>query len=337
MDSQIDKSNFRQFILQVPDQFEEGLRLGKDVKIEGDFSQVCISGMGGSALPANLLRTYIHSINDGKPVEIFINRYYSLPPEAVGKNTLNFIASYSGNTEETLSSLEEIKSENLPFVGFSSGGKLEDICKSANAPHVKLPVPFPNYQPRMGTGYFFSSMLQALINQGLVSDFSPEIKENASRLKDYMEKYEQKGRELATKLSGKTPVIYASPKYKSVAMIWKIKLNENGKTPAFWNFFPELNHNEMVGFTNPQSKFFVIMLRDRDDNPRNLKRYEATEGLLKEKSIESEIIDMDGSDVFSKMFLSICLADWASYYLALEYQQDPTPVDMVEKLKKILA
>ena len=79
------------------------------------------------------------------------------------------------------------------------------------------------------------------------------------------------------------------------------------------------------------------MLRDRDDNPRNLKRYEATEGLLKEKSIESEIIDMDGSDVFSKMFLSICLADWASYYLALEYQQDPTPVDMVEKLKKILA
>jgi glucose/mannose-6-phosphate isomerase len=120
-------------------------------------------------------------------------------------------------------------------------------------------------------------------------------------------------------------------------MIWKIKINENAKTPAFWNYFPELNHNEMVGFTNPQSKFFIIMLKDNDDNPKNLKRYEATADLLKEKNIESEIIDMQVEDVFSKMFLSVTYADWTSYYLALLYNQDPTPVELVEKLKKILA
>ena len=152
-----------------------------------------------------------------------------------------------------------------------------------------------------------------------------------------MDTYEARGQALAKKLVGKTPVIYSSPKYKSVAMVWKIKLNENAKTPAFWNFFPELNHNEMVGYTNPQGKFFIIMLKDKNDDPRNLKRYESTAELLREKEIDSEIIEMEGDDVFSRMFLSITLADWTSYYLALEYDSDPTPVEMVEKLKKILA
>ena len=152
-----------------------------------------------------------------------------------------------------------------------------------------------------------------------------------------MEHHENQGKELASKIRGKTPVIYSSPKYKPVAMIWKIKINENAKTPAFWNFFPELDHNEMVGFTNPQGKFFIIMLKDSEDDPRNLKRFDATSKLLREKGVESEIVEMHGNNVFSKMFSSLNLADWTSYYLALEYGQDPTPVDMVEKLKKILA
>jgi len=200
-----------------------------------------------------------------------------------------------------------------------------------------LPIPYPNYQPRMGTGYFFGVMFQLLVNQGLVPDLTPGILSDAKKLNDSMQAHENKGQELAKKLFGKTPVIYASPKFKSVAMIWKIKFNENSKTPAFWNFFPELNHNEMVGYTNPQGKFFAIMLKDLDDNPKNLKRYEATANLLNEIGIDSEIIEMEGENVFLKMFSCINYADWASYYLALEYGQDPTPVDLVEKLKKILA
>ncbi|MBI4097834.1 MAG: bifunctional phosphoglucose/phosphomannose isomerase [Candidatus Levybacteria bacterium] len=337
----IDKSNFRQFILDTPAQFEIGMSLAKDIKIDGNFNSVTVSGMGGSALPTNLLQAYcidlIKKTPDFKPFGISINRYYSLPPEAKEQGALNFIASYSGNTEETLSSLEEARNLNLPFIGFSSGGKIEDLCKRYGAPHVKLPIPYPNYQPRMGTGYFFGSMLKLLINHGLIPDKTSQLLESASKFNGYMQNYEKKGKELAKKLIRKTPVIYASPKYKSVAMVWKIKLNENAKTPAFWNFFPELNHNEMVGFTNPQAKFFILMLKDKDDHPRNLKRYEASSLLLKEKGVESEIIEMDGDDVFSKMFLSITYADWTSYYLALEYNQDPTPVYMVEELKKILA
>jgi len=337
----LDQSNFRQFILDTPNQFKIGMSLTKDIKIEGSFNSLTVSGMGGSALPANLLRAYCNSLfknhPEYKPFEIYINRYYSLPPEAQGKNALNFIASYSGKTEETLASLEEVKALNLPFIGFSSGGKVEELCQLYGAPHVKLPIPYPNYQPRMGTGYFFGAMFQLLVNHGLVPDLTVDLLSEADKFNDYMSEYEKKGKELAQELSGKTPVIYASPKYKSVAMVWKIKINENAKTPAFWNFFPELNHNEMVGFTNPQGKFFIIMLMDKEDNPKNLKRYIATADLLKKNGIGSKIVDMDGDGIFAKMFLSISLADWTSYYLALEYGQDPTPVALVEELKVILA
>lgn len=336
----IDVSNFRQFIVDAPKQFEEGLSLSKNVRVDGTFSSVTISGMGGSALPANLLRVYCNDLfknnQNYNPVEIYINRYYSLPPETY-RNSLNFIASYSGNTEETVSSFEEAHKAGLKCIGLSSGGKIEEMCKEWGVPHIKLPIPYPNYQPRMGTGYFFGAILQVLVNQKLLPDTTAELLSSANLFNGKMNKWEEQGKVLAQKLMGKTPVIYSSPKYKPVAMVWKIKINENAKTPAFYNFFPELNHNEMVGFTNPQGNFIIIMLKDLADNPKNLKRYEATAMLLESKGLDCEILNMEGKSVFEKIFSSIYLADWTSYYLALSYNQDPTPVDMVEELKKILA
>lgn len=337
----LDKSNFKQFILTSPSQFETGMSLASKTKIPGNFKNIIISGMGGSALPANLLRIYCDELfkthAEYKPFEIYVNRYYSLPRQSYLQNSLNIISSYSGNTEETVSSLEEVRKANLPFIGLSSGGKVEELCKKYAVPHIKLPIPYSNFQPRMGTGYFFGAMLQLLINQNLIPDISSEIPFLTEKLNGQMKNLEKKGVKLARKLKGKTPVIYASYKYKSVAMVWKIKINENAKTPAFWNFFPEANHNEMVGFTNPQGKFFIIMLKDTQDHERNQRRYEATARLLKDRGIESEIINMEDGNVFYKIFSSISLADWTSYSLALGYEQDPTPVDMVENLKKILA
>ncbi len=337
----IDKSNLRQVIIDFPDQFGQGLEIGKNIKLQGKFNSVTVSGMGGSALPADLFRIYSNNLlkahQDYKHFEINVNRYYSLPPESYSSSTLNLISSYSGNTEETISSLEEAHTSSMSFIGLSSGGKIEELCKQYDAPHVKLPIPDPSFQPRMGTGYFFGAILQVLINHGLLPDVSQELINLSEKLKIDTEQREEEGKLLAKKIMGKTPIIYASPKYKPVAMVWKIKINENSKTPAFWNFFPELNHNEMVGFTNPQGKFFVIMLKDPLDNQRNRKRYEATASLLSVKGIKSEILEMQGKTVFEKIFSSIALADWTSYYLALLYDQDPTPVDLVEEFKKIIA
>ena len=125
IDTNVDKSNLRQVIIETPSQFEVGLSLAKNIKLEGQFEDVIISGMGGSAWPTNLLRTYCNRLFKDhpkyKPFEIYINRYYSLPPESYSTNTLNLISSYSGTTEEAISSLEEAHAAGLSFIGFSIG------------------------------------------------------------------------------------------------------------------------------------------------------------------------------------------------------------------------
>ncbi len=339
----LDTFNFRQMIIDSPLQFQAGFDLAKDVHIPGTFTSIMISGMGGSALPADIFRTYLNDEflrskkdpSQESPLAVYQNRSYTLPKEAF-KNCLNFICSYSGNTEETIASFEEALANHLPCIGLSSGGKIEEMCKENNVPHIKLPIPFSGFQPRVGTGYFFSAMLQVLINQGLVRDTTEEILLEGEVMKEQIASIEEKGKQLSLKVSGKTPVIYSVPNYQSVAMIWKIKFNENAKTPAFFNVFPEMNHNEMVGWTLPQGKFFVFMLKDTLSHPRILKRFEITADLLREKGVEVLLLDMIGESVFQKIFLSILLADFTSYYLALEYGQNPTPVDMVESLKKLL-
>lgn len=337
----LDVSNLRQMILDGPDQLRTGFEIAKDIKVEGNFQSIEISGMGGSALPGNLFRVYLSELarrggGTLSRLAIFQNRFYTLPHEAYDR-CLNFICSYSGNTEETVASFEEAIKAKLPVIALSCGGKIETMAKEHSIPHIKLPIPTPNFQPRVGTGYFFGALFQVLVNQGLVQDTREELLGEAQKVKQALEKLEKQGKELAEKMAGKTPVIYASTRFKSVAMIWKIKLNENAKTPAFWNYFPELNHNEMVGWTNPQGKFLVIMLRDPEDLPANLKRFSVTAELLRKQGVEVEILDMEGESAYTKMFMSIALSDFASYYLALSYNQDPTPVQMVEDLKKKLA
>ena len=336
----LDTYNFRQMILDSPDQFMVGFKIAQGISLPGTFKSVMISGMGGSALPGNLFRVYLSDLAGrekitGERVGIFQNRFYGLPHESFDA-CLNFICSYSGNTEETIASFEEALRNNLPCIGFSSGGKIEEMCREHGVPHVKMPIPGEGFQPRMGTGYFFGAMYRVLINQGLVPDTQEEIIAYAELLKGQLPEFEAQGIKLSEKLVGKTPVIFGTTRFKSVAMIWKIKINENAKTPAFYNFFPELNHNEMVGYTNPQGKFIVIMLRDSGDFAPMQKRFEVTAGLLREKGVTVEMVDMPGESVFEKMFGSILIADFASYYLALEYGQNPTPVDMVEQLKKML-
>lgn len=334
----IDKENLRQVIIDSPKQIGAGLKLAEKINISGDFKSLMVSGMGGSALPANILRIYLNDLYAKNPEKnhrfgIFQNRAYSLPPEAYD-NCLNFFSSYSGNTEETVASLEEALKSVLPSVGFASGGKLHEMCAKNSVPCVSLPG---GIQPRYALGYSFAAMFRVLANIGMVEDKSEELIALSEKLDKTVLALEARGKELAGKLVGKTPIIYASAKFKALAMIWKIKINENAKTPAFHNFYPELNHNEMVGYTLPQGKFHVITLLDKNDHPQNIKRMRITAELFQEKGIETTIIEMENDNIFNAIFSTLLLGDWTAYYLALAYGQDPTPVVMVEDLKKKLA
>ena len=335
---EIDKDNMLGVINSSPDQLTEGLILGKDIKIDKKFDSVVLSGMGGSALVAELLRIYLNDLkNTAQAVRIYINRSYSLPKVSYAPNCLNIISSYSGNTEETLSSFDEALKNNLNCLGMGSGGKLKEVCQEKKIPFLEMPVPSSTFQPRCATGYGFSALLQLFAATGVLTLEKEDLKNAAEKIKADLNVFSTLGKDVAKKLIGKTPVIYAPEKFKALARIWKIMFNENAKTPAFWNYLPELSHNEMVGFTNPQSQFHFIMLRDKNDFPQNLKRLEMTVAIFKEYGIDSTVIDIPEGEIIYRIFATLQIGNYVSYQLALNYGIDPTPVAMVEKLKKMLA
>ncbi|OGZ72399.1 MAG: bifunctional phosphoglucose/phosphomannose isomerase [Candidatus Staskawiczbacteria bacterium RIFCSPLOWO2_01_FULL_38_12b] len=329
--SNTDKSNMKQVIIDSPLQIKDGLDLAKNINIENNFSNVIICGIGGSALPGDILNTIVNA-----PIPISLHRSYNLPTQA-NEKSLVICISYSGNTEEPLSALQEAITRKLPIICMASGGQIEMLCLKNNIPFVKIPS---GIQPRSATGYIFSALVKILANAKIIDDMSSEILRTSKQLQEINTSLENEGNKLAKKLSKKIPVIYSSDSLKNLAMVWKIKFNENSKIPAFYNYFPELNHNEMVGYTGLKKlgikNFFVIILQDKSEHPRILKRMELTTNIIKKSGAKVEIIGIkDGSPLF-KIFSSLLLGDWVSYYLAMENDTDPTPVSMVEEFKKLM-
>lgn len=325
----VDQSNLRRVILEYPNQLQLGQKFATKIKAENKkYSNLIICGMGGSALPGDILASYLDRTKKFN-LPITINRTYVLPKNATA-DSLILVCSYSGNTEETINCFEQALKLGSQVIAFSKGGKVKEMAEKNKTPWVQFKIDFQDFQPRYAATYVFAAFHQVLTNIGLCDRINkfPQIDSKSSEIL---------GEELALKIKGKTPIIYASDKYKLLAKNWKIKINENAKTPAFWNYFPELNHNEMVGFTNPQSGFFTIMLVDeQDDHPKIQRRIEITASLYKKCGIESEIVKIKGKTFLEKILGTLVLGDWVSYYLALEYGQDPTPVEMVEDLKKKL-
>jgi glucose/mannose-6-phosphate isomerase len=325
MNKNLDKSNLRQVIIDYPNQLEIGKKFAEnvDLKLDKKPSNLIICGMGGSALPGDVLIAYLR--NKGVKLPIYVVLDYSLPRET-NKNSLIFISSYSGNTEETVACFEEALEKKLNIIAFSESGKVEEIAQKNDIPHVKYQIDFPNFQPRYAVSYAFMAMNEVLTNLNLSDtiEFLPKINSLSK---------ENFGKDLAKKAKNKIPIIYASENFGFLSKTWKIKINENSKLPAFWNVFPALNHNEMVGFSKPPHDYFVIMLKDSTDDPRNQKRMDLTAELYRERGIETEIIEIEGADFLEKFLNTSILGDWISYYLALENNQDPNPVDMVEEFK----
>lgn len=323
--NKLDQYNLKHVIETCLDLSDVGKKFAKDINLpKKDYSNLIICGMGGSALPAEILSSFFQN-KGGFDLPIYICRDYKLPKSA-NKKSLIFISSYSGNTEETVSSFKEALKLKAQIVAFSAGGEVEKIAVKNKVPHVKFVIEFDHFQPRYAAVISFVAMLQILKNSKLAKGSINIPKVNTSSLEDI-------GKKLAKKIKGNTPIIYSSDLLKVIAQNWKIKINENSKTPAFWNYFPELNHNEMVGFTNPQAKFIVIFLTSNGDSASIKKRMETTSKLYAAKGLKTEHFEIKGKNFLEKLFYGLALGDWVSYYLALEYKQDPTPVDMVEELK----
>lgn len=321
----IDTQNMKAVLDNFPQQCKQALMLGRNIKIKTPISALVFCGVGGSAIPADIIKAAFDL-----PFPVIETRDYTIP-KWVKSDALVFAISYSGDTEETIANYSEARKRGCQIISLSSGGKLYELCRQYNTPHIAVPK---GIQPRDAIGYQTLPLLNVLIDNRILGDRTRDDMEDMISI--ISGDYHAKAKPIAEKLIDKVPLIYASRAMSVAAHAWKTKINENAKVHAFWNEFPELNHNEIVGFTSAKSDFFVIMIEDDADHPRTKKRMEITRDLIKEKGTPVFMMKLTGRNALAKIFSAIYLGSYVGYELALRYNTDPSPVEIVQQLKRLM-
>ncbi len=304
------------------------------------ITSVVVAGMGGSALAALVAKVLL---NQELPLTFEVVRTYDLP-SYVNDHTLVIASSYSGNTEETLSALEQAQQKGAQIGILASGGKLIEAAQQHDIAYVTLPA---GIQPRMAVLYNLRGLFALLENFGVVGDrwlkelgsLSEWLKTETNQWTPNVPTHHNYAKQLALEAVGKSPVFYGSPLTAPLAYKWKISWNENAKNVAFWNEYPEFNHNEFLGWSShPVEKpFAVIDLKSKFDRPRVLQRFELSDRLLSGKRPHALTLQLKGETLLAQLVWGSILADFASTYVAILNQVDPTPVVLIEKLKQELA
>ncbi|MEZ0537650.1 bifunctional phosphoglucose/phosphomannose isomerase [Caldicellulosiruptoraceae bacterium PP1] len=341
---QNDPSGMFEATFKLPEQIAHAFEIGQNISVDikpTEIDKVVISGLGGSAIGGNLLRVYVL---DKCSVPVVVNRDYVLP-KYVDNKTLVVASSYSGNTEETLSAYNDAKAKGAKIVAITTGGKLKELATNDGYPVITIPA---GLSPRAALGYSFIPLLMLFVKIGLIPPIDNEVKETIEVLSDLRERYkpevpEEKNlaKRLTLKLWNKLPIIYGiSGTTEVIAERWKGQICENSKSPAYFNIFSELNHNEVVGTDSPKhilGLFEIVMLHDVEDHPRNAIRMDITKDLVKNNVSGVNDIYSVGETRLARTFSLIYLGDYVSLYLATLYQNDPTPVKKIDILKNKLA
>lgn len=304
-----------------------------------EITRVVVAGMGGSALAALLAKSWLKS---ELVVPFEVVRTYELPAY-VDYNTLVIASSYSGNTEETRSCLEDARERGAQLAVIAAGGALIEAAQTESIAHVRLPG---ELQPRMAVIYNLRALAALLAHFNLTSLMAfNEIAETANWLGAETAQWtsdvttdKNYAKQLALLAVGKTPVFYAGGLMAPVAYKWKISWNENAKNVSFWNEYPEFNHNEFIGWTSHpiEKPFAVFDLISNFEHPQILKRFEISDRLLSGQRPKATVVNLKGNTPLAQMLWGSILADFVSIYVAILNGVDPTPVPLIEKLKKEL-
>ena len=339
---QFDKLGMLNHLHRFPEQCQKAWE--KVLKFElppqySKISNVVIVGMGGSAIGGDIARRL--ALTESK-LPVRVHRDYDLPA-FVDESTLVIASSYSGNTEETLSAFTKSLKTSAKKLVITSGGKLKHLAENEG-----IPVFMVDYQapPRAAFPSNFVPLVGILQNLGLLADKSADLHEAVDILnnlsRDFMETRplaSNPAKQLATKLRGHIAVIYGAEMLSEVAQRWKGEFNENSKTWAFFENFPELNHNAVVGYEFPpeaKERILVLMLRSSSLRPRNLLRYEVTAKLLAKAGITYEFVEAIGKSTLAQMMSLVLLGDYASFYLSMLNEVDPTSTDAINFVKQYL-
>ncbi|TET26608.1 MAG: bifunctional phosphoglucose/phosphomannose isomerase [Candidatus Bathyarchaeum sp.] len=339
---EVDRSDMLSDLAKTPNYCRDAIKRAKQVDVPEKVNpkNIVIVGMGGSAIGGEILHDWLR---DTLPIPIEVCRDYTLPAY-VNKDTLVFANSYSGNTEETLTAFLTAIHRKCTILAVTSGGQLEAFCKKLQLPHVIIPS---GLQPRVAIPYMFFPLPVLMEKLGILSNTEDELEEAIAVLEKVSKANapdvptdNNRAKQLATELMGTIPVIYGFRQYTSIAHRLKAQFNENSKVPSKSDIFPELNHNETVGYEAPETlnkKHSVILIRDPQEPPEIRNRIETTTNLVFNRANKVTEITAEGKGKLAKMFSVLCTGDYASVYLAVLQNKDPTPVNIIVRVKSELA
>jgi glucose/mannose-6-phosphate isomerase len=303
--------------------------------------------MGGSAIGGDIIRSYCEATPGANHLRIKINRNYTIP-KYIDENTLVICSSYSGNTEETISGFLAALEKTKKVFCISTGGKLSELASDKNIPVITIPG---GLQPRCAIVYSVFPVLLTLVRNGAFSEEAVEV--TLAAINELGEKSEKIVKEygsfeesnptiqIAKQLLNKITIVYSSSELlDTINLRWRGQIQENAKALAFGNVLPEMNHNEINGWQNPDDilkKFVLVFLQDPADDNRLQPRYAAMEKLLGDKVNTIIKIERKEQYALARMFTLLYFGDWVSYHLALLYGEDPTPIPLITRMKDLMS
>lgn len=319
-----------QLIARFPDQLDEALAIGRNAKLTRPdrIDRVFVTGLGGSGIGGNFVAEFVR---DCCPVPYVVGKSYDIPAW-VGPGTLAIASSYSGNTEETLAAMEQLRASGAHIVVISSGGTLIRMAQEQSLDHIILPNDWPS--PRACLGFSLVQQLAILERFGLTDGaLLAQVANAAGLLRRESEDIRDKASRIAKLLHGKTTVIYATDRMESVAVRFRQQLNENAKVLCWHHVIPEMNHNELVGWRDRRDDLAVFVFRNKDDYQRNQIRIEINKEIISHYTGSFIETYSKGDSLLEEAMYHVHLGDWISWYLAELRGVDAVEVRVIDFLK----
>jgi len=328
------KLEMKELIEAFPEQLLEAIQIGKKSRFtehKADINNVLIAGLGGSGIGGSIVAEIV---SDKANVPINVTKGYFIPAY-INENSLVIISSYSGNTEETVNAMQLALAKKAKVVCVTSGGKIEEIAKENKLDHVIIPGGMP---PRACLGYSLTQLFFILDFFKIVRfDFISELNRSVELLKKEERNIQKEAMDITLKIVGKIPVIYTTTNNEGLAIRLRQQLNENSKVLCWHHVFPELNHNELVGWTQENQKLAILILRDPQEYSRNDARIAISKEVFEKHT--STIIEIwaKGNSTIEKAFYLIHLGDWISWYLSEKRGVDASEIKVINHLKSQLS
>ncbi len=327
-------SDMKTLIAQFPENITEALEIASKAKISApkhEIKNVLICGMGGSGIGGRLVAKWLE---DELSVPVAFALDYGIPG-FVSKNTLVIGSSYSGNTEETLSSVHQALEKGAQLIGITSGGKMLDLCNENNYDVVVVPGGNP---PRSALAYSLVQLLHIFAELGMSSKMRLEEMAKARDLiVSEQDSIREIGLEMASFVHGNVPIFYSTTDYEPVLVRARQQFNENGKNLGWSHAIPEMNHNELVGWGGGDDRFALIVLETDDMHPRNAKRLEITKATIAKKTKHLMTVKSKGKSRIERSIYLINIVDWASLYITDLNGADPIDIEIIDYLKDELS